>query len=690
MLKSIELQNFQKHTSLQADFTKGLNLCFGPNWAGKTSLMRAVLYALYGSKALPIKQTNLVTTGQKSMSVSLSFEVDGSPFRVVRGTSGARLFREGRDPIAVGHGPVTEEIEKLIGQAKQFLNYQVARQNETDSLLLLGSAKLAQHIESVLGIDLIDKVLDRIKEERGGASELSARIGDLERSLIQMQADVDSAKAKRIDIETAAVARERFLPPVQEAIVQLRTQIGEWERARSQHQQLEWTRDKAQEALARAIAKVAAVLPVAKPEGYDTLREQSQDLSEMTQLLGRRQEAERALQAANTNWQNALTSAQMFHVEHPEEVMRECDAKILKLNESLGEITSRLSAEKKALSTGVCHACHRPFDDFDPAQARDRISALEVREVETRKELQEAQAVRGKAAQAQSALDKAKSEESLYQAAQVTLAEIPVICEESLQQARAAFDYLSVRCQEYDRYCHLWHESDRERQEAKEKLAEAEGRLRAAGTLVSQEDLDNAKAKLKENEEVVSQQLQYLAREHGMLAEISNTISRLNAGMKPVKEQLAEARKSQARHVLLDRLAKYLRKNRDSFSEQAWDQLMALTSRFISDASGGVLENLRRDSSGDFLFVEEGEERALEVASGMQRAIIGVGLKVSLAETLGSPFSVLLLDEVSAAAEETNAIRLTEQLALFGSQVLLISHRESDAALAHSVISLRP
>ena len=72
----------------------------------------------------------------------------------------------------------------------------------------------------------------------------------------------------------------------------------------------------------------------------------------------------------------------------------------------------------------------------------------------------------------------------------------------------------------------------------------------------------------------------------------------------------------------------------------------------------------------------------------MQLAILGVAVKLALAAAIGSTFDVLLLDEVSAAASDENALRLTECLAATGQQVFLITHREADAVAAQDVIAL--
>lgn len=52
MLVSVELKNFRQHKNLTVKFTNGLQLLRGANEAGKSSVIEAVLYALYGTKSL--------------------------------------------------------------------------------------------------------------------------------------------------------------------------------------------------------------------------------------------------------------------------------------------------------------------------------------------------------------------------------------------------------------------------------------------------------------------------------------------------------------------------------------------------------------------------------------------------------------------------------------------------------------
>ena len=138
----------------------------------------------------------------------------------------------------------------------------------------------------------------------------------------------------------------------------------------------------------------------------------------------------------------------------------------------------------------------------------------------------------------------------------------------------------------------------------------------------------------------------------------------------------------------LTQLMKYLRDSRERFTTHAWANLLAYASTFVQEASGGALTELRRTAGGEFTYVEDGEELPLELASGQQLAILGVAAKLALAAAVGSSFEVLLLDEVSAAASDDNALQLATCLARTGQQILLVSHRDADAAVAGDVIAL--
>ena len=92
-----------------------------------------------------------------------------------------------------------------------------------------------------------------------------------------------------------------------------------------------------------------------------------------------------------------------------------------------------------------------------------------------------------------------------------------------------------------------------------------------------------------------------------------------------------------------------------------------------------------RDEGG-FKYVENDAAMPVECASGMQTAILGVALKLALGAALGVKSPLLMLDEVTAAGSPENSAVFVGLLREQAGQVLLVTHREADAALADWVV----
>jgi DNA repair exonuclease SbcCD ATPase subunit len=155
-------------------------------------------------------------------------------------------------------------------------------------------------------------------------------------------------------------------------------------------------------------------------------------------------------------------------------------------------------------------------------------------------------------------------------------------------------------------------------------------------------------------------------------------------------EQEDKKRRLEAVTARLDKLlalSGFLRKNREIFMQQLWDNLLGYTNKFISDATGGAMTEFIRDE-GSFYYVENGIVFPVACASGMQTAILGVALKLSLGAALGVDSPILLLDEVTAAGSAENSAVFVELLKEQAGQVFLVTHREADAALADWVIRI--
>jgi DNA repair exonuclease SbcCD ATPase subunit len=169
---------------------------------------------------------------------------------------------------------------------------------------------------------------------------------------------------------------------------------------------------------------------------------------------------------------------------------------------------------------------------------------------------------------------------------------------------------------------------------------------------------------------------------------LQRAIGALDQTLQDGAERLAQLQQYQKRGADCKALTAFLRKNRDGFMQESWESLLSYASAFISAASGGEMTALQRDEDGDFRYVENGASFPIEGASGMQSAILGVALKLALGAAIGGMPGLLLLDEVTAAGSPENSATLVQLLKQQAEQIILITHREADAALADLVIEL--
>ena len=108
MLNNLTLHNFRKHQDLSVDFSGGINVIRAVNEGGKSTMLEAIAYALFGSRSLrtPIEQT--VTWGEpvNSLKVELVITVDGKVYHYKRSKSGAEVTLNGQ-VFCTGQNEVT-------------------------------------------------------------------------------------------------------------------------------------------------------------------------------------------------------------------------------------------------------------------------------------------------------------------------------------------------------------------------------------------------------------------------------------------------------------------------------------------------------------------------------------------------------------------------------------------------------
>ena len=184
-IKNLTVKNFMSvGNSTQAiDFDrKDLTLVLGENLdlggdgsrngTGKTTIINALSYALYGTALSNIRKDNLVNkTNGKNMLVSLDFSVGGKDFKIERGRKPnlLRFFVNDEEQTATdnaqGDSRETQDaIEQMLGLSHDMFKHILALNTYTEPFLSLKANDQRTIIEQLLGITQLSERADRIKE----------------------------------------------------------------------------------------------------------------------------------------------------------------------------------------------------------------------------------------------------------------------------------------------------------------------------------------------------------------------------------------------------------------------------------------------------------------------------------------------------------------------------------------------
>ena len=142
------------------------------NGTGKTTIINALSYALYGQALSNIRKDNLVNkTNAKHMLVSLDFTVGGQEYKIERGRKPnvLKFYVNNEEKTATdeaqGDSRETQDgIERILGMSHDMFKHILALNTYTEPFLSLKANEQRTIIEQLLGITQLSERADRIKE----------------------------------------------------------------------------------------------------------------------------------------------------------------------------------------------------------------------------------------------------------------------------------------------------------------------------------------------------------------------------------------------------------------------------------------------------------------------------------------------------------------------------------------------
>ncbi len=373
-LNSLRLLNFRQHAETFIAFDAGITGIIGANGSGKTTVLEAIAWALYGNAAARGTRDSIrhARAGARApVRVELDFELAGHRYRVVRGLTSAELYLDGAaQPIANSITAVTDLLQRRLGMTRnEFFNTYFTGQKELNVMAAMGPTERAQFLSRVLGYEKLRTAQGLARDRRRliGAEVQGLAGGMPDAETVKRALDEAGRRLKEAEVRAAEAAklrkeaekeRDALAPQWKAAQVDLerirqldsesRVLDGELAAARRDEQRLRAELQEAQQAVARNQELGATLAPLAG------LRAELARLDVMAREEGRRQTLE-------------LTIAQALE---DEQRLRERQKKLEGAPELERETQEQIAAAREALARAEAAA-----EEQRTAWVRDRQEA---------------------------------------------------------------------------------------------------------------------------------------------------------------------------------------------------------------------------------------------------------------------------------------------------------------------------
>ena len=412
-LNSIRLLNFRQHADTSLSFESGLTGIIGANGTGKSTILEAVAWALYGSTAARGTRESIkfLRAPQRApVRVELEFELGAHQYRVIRSLTNAELYLDrGAAPIANSTTGVSDVLRRRLGMSREeFFNTYFTGQKELSVMAAMRPSEREEFLSQLLGYGRLDVAREIERERRKAivaestgvkagmpdpdqvqkaASESRIQLADAARQLDQAQtkatkaaagvekltpqweeAQVDRDRLQRIDsdlrvAEGDETSRKREIERDDKELAEFASAKTEMARLR-----------KAMTPLVKVPAELEAMNLLEREEGRrQALARQERELAaELKTMRGRQTELETTpkiekevvatLERGRAALAQAEKKVETLRIEW-ERDKQEVNTKLESLAKSLPEYKHQRELLLREGQSGTCPICSKPLGD---------------------------------------------------------------------------------------------------------------------------------------------------------------------------------------------------------------------------------------------------------------------------------------------------------------------------------------
>jgi exonuclease SbcC len=245
MIKDLHIQDFIAHKDTRIEFGKGITIFVGHNGSGKSSVIDAITYALFGEHTRRSSK-NLVRRGARQGSVQMRFSMNSREYSATRMVGGQdprsqlTLLSDAGSavnrPIVGGERrqfgeSMSREVARILG-----LDYDrmcvaaVVQQGELSRIVNYAPKDFKELLNGLIGIEKLDRAYAAMKDVIGGFRDwLRSETGYTDEEIPEIEQLIAERESEKKQAELMLADFEREKELLEKQIIQIQDRIAKME-----------------------------------------------------------------------------------------------------------------------------------------------------------------------------------------------------------------------------------------------------------------------------------------------------------------------------------------------------------------------------------------------------------------------------------------------------------------------------
>jgi len=239
MIRNVELVNFLSHSDTKLEFDSGATVFVGENGAGKSSIIDAITFSLFGEHTRK-NNKGLIRRGANQGFAKIEFSANGKNYQAIRKIdSKGTLTAQFTENVNGKYSTIAEGERKQFGEsmtkhveeafAMDFEKLQIAsivQQGELNSIIKAKPKEFKELLNAIIGIDKLDTALASMrtvqKEFRSSIQEKlgydDTQIQLIENKITESKNELDNAQPKLEDLAKEKKEQELLISKLEKQI----------------------------------------------------------------------------------------------------------------------------------------------------------------------------------------------------------------------------------------------------------------------------------------------------------------------------------------------------------------------------------------------------------------------------------------------------------------------------------------